>query len=127
MAQPQRAASKESKSTGEVVSELWGLLKDYGKQETIDPLKTLGRFVAWGSAASVCFAIAGTLFAVAILRVLQIEGRRWLGGNWSPVAYVLALIVVSLVAYLSIKQIKKRKSDSTAIDTKVQPKVTSPK
>lgn len=121
MAQPQRAASKEDKSTGEVVSELWGLLKDYGKQETIDPLKSLGRFVGWGSAAALSFGIAGTLFAVAIMRIMQVEGRRWLNGNWSPAVYLVALVVTSLAAYLAISQINKSKSPAET-ETKGQKK-----
>lgn len=110
MAQPQPAARKEAKSTGEVVSELWSLVKDYGKQETIDPLKNLGRFVGFGSGAALCFGIAGTMVTLAIMRVMQVEGRRWLSGNWSWVAYLVALVVTSLTAVLALKQIKKGKA-----------------
>ena len=110
MAQPQSAARKQAKSTGEVVSELWGLLKDYGKQETIDPLKHLGRFIGFGAGAMLCFGIAGTLAAMAIMRIMQVEGRRWLNGNLSILVYVVALAVTCLAAYLSVKQIKKGKA-----------------
>lgn len=107
MASPQPAARKEPKSTGEVVGDLWTLLKDYAQQETVDPLKSLWRFVAYGSGAALCFAIAGILLTVAVVRILQVEGRRWLHGNWSWLVYVVALVITSVAAFISVRQIKK--------------------
>ena len=114
MAQPQPAARKETKSTGEVVSELWALLKDYGKQETVDPLKSLWRFVSYGSGAALCFGLAGMMFALAIMRIMQVEGRRWLHGNWSFAAYVVAIAVTLAAAYVALKQIKQDKDSKPA-------------
>lgn len=110
MAAPRRAASKEPKSTGDVVSELWTLVKDYGRQETINPLKTLKNFVAFGAGAAVCWGLAGIFLALAVLRVFQVEGRRWLHGTWTFPAYFVAVAVLGLCAFLSVKQIKKGKS-----------------
>jgi len=110
VAQPQSAARKQDKSTGEVVSDLWGLLKDYGAQETIDPVKRLGRFIAFGSGATFCWGLAGTMFALAVMRIIQVEGRRWFHGNWSLIAYVVALVITVLGFYLAQKQIKKGKT-----------------
>jgi len=120
VAQPQRAARKEPKSTGEVVSELWGLVKDYGTQEVVDPVKNLGRFIAYGSAAAFCFAIAGLLFAVAFMRIIQVEGRRWFHGNWTFVPYVIAIFFCLVAAFLSYKQIKagKHGDDSSSAKAK---------
>ena len=41
----------ESKSIPEVATELWGLTKDYARQETIDPLKGVGRYFGYGGPA----------------------------------------------------------------------------
>ena len=56
----------------EVVGELWQLVKDYGKQETIDPLKTLGRFVGYGAPGSILLGFGVSAVRSELLRALQI-------------------------------------------------------
>ena len=41
------------KSFQETIQELWELLKGYARQETVEPLKNLGRRIGFGIAASV--------------------------------------------------------------------------
>ena len=106
MAIPQPAKA-DDKSTGEVVSDLADLLKNYARQETVDPLKSLGRFVGFGTGASLCWGIAGTLLTVGVLRVVQVETRDLFDGNWSWVPYIAALVVSSAGAVLSLKLIRK--------------------
>ena len=91
MATPQPAKAEE-KGTGEVISDLVDLLKTYARQETVDPLKGLGRFVGFGAGASLCWGIAGTLLTLGVLRVLQIETRDLFDGNWCWVPYIAALV-----------------------------------
>jgi hypothetical protein len=107
VATPQ-AAKADEKSTGEVVGDLVDLLKDYARQETLDPLKSLGRFVGYGAAATLVWGIAGTLLSIGVLRVVQIETRDLFDGNWSWVPYMAALVVSGLIAVLSLKLIRKR-------------------
>jgi hypothetical protein len=109
MATPQ-AAKADEKSTTEVVSDLFDLLKNYARQETVDPLKSLGRFIGYGTVASLCFGIAGTLFTVGVLRLVQIETRDLFDGNWSWVPYIAALIVSGLLTVLSLKLIRRKPS-----------------
>jgi hypothetical protein len=67
--------------------EAFQLTIDYLKQEVLEPLKGLGRFLAWGLAGSVAIAIGILLLLVGILRLLQDETGTALTGNWSWVPY----------------------------------------
>jgi hypothetical protein len=107
VATPQPAKA-EDKGTGEVITDLVDLLKNYAIQETVDPVKNLGRFVGYGLGATLCWGIAGTLVTLGVLRVLQIETRDLFDGNFSFVPYLGAIVVSLVGAYVSIKLIKKR-------------------
>jgi hypothetical protein len=107
VATPQPAKADE-KGTGEVISDLVDMLKNYARQETVDPLKSLGRFVGFGAGAALCWGIAGTLITLGVLRVVQIETRDLFDGNWSWVPYMAALVVSSVATVASLKLIRKR-------------------
>lgn len=99
-------ASKE-KGTGEVVSDLWQLIRDYTKQETIDPLKSIGRFLGFGLAGAVLLALGMLFAALAILRGLQTETGARLTGSWNWVPYVAAFAVSVLTVGLAVRAIAK--------------------
>jgi hypothetical protein len=69
---------------------------DYLKQETLEPLKGLGRFLRYGIAGSFCLALGLLLLLVGLLRLLQEETGTALTGDWSWVPY-LAVTVAGLV------------------------------
>jgi ABC-type Mn2+/Zn2+ transport system permease subunit len=104
LAEPQRsvAVRKEEESLPTLVSELWEMVVAYAKQETIDPIKATGRFVAVGLMSSVFFALGLTLVGVGGLRAIQAETNRHLRGNLSWLPYLAvafwALVVAALVA-----------------------------
>lgn len=81
---------------------LWDLVVGYLKQETLQPVKALGRYVAFGAAGSVLGGIGLVLVILAVLRVLQEDtGSTFAGAHsWMPYAVcaVVALAVVSLAA-----------------------------
>lgn len=87
----------------EAGGEALGVLVAYVKQETLDPLKALGRFVAFGLAGAVLLSIGLVLLAVALLRALQGETGTTLTGNLSWVPYgcvaVVSLLVISLALW----------------------------
>jgi ABC-type Mn2+/Zn2+ transport system permease subunit len=104
MAQPQGsvAVRDESESLPTLVSELWELIVAYAKQETLDPIKATGRFVAFGLASSVFFSLGLVLVSLGGLRAIQVETKGHLGGNLSWIPYfavcLWALVVAALVA-----------------------------
>lgn len=91
----------------ETPAELWALVRDYAKQETIDPLRSVGRFIGYGLAGAVLFAI-GTIFAVvAVLRVLQEETGRHLTGSWNFLPYAVALLLMLIIIGVCVRTITK--------------------
>ncbi len=99
------------KSTG---GETLQLIIDYVKQETLDPLKGLGRFMLFGVAGSVALAIGLVVLSVAFLRVLQGETGSTFTGNWSWAPYLICVVAVVIVAAVAVMAISKgqRKSES---------------
>ncbi len=68
-------------------SDVATLVTDYLKQETVGPLKDLGRFVAYGSIGSIFLAGGLVLLLVALLRGLQTQS--WCQGNLSWIPYLI--------------------------------------
>jgi predicted cobalt transporter CbtA len=90
------------KASGDARREAVALVVAYVKQETLDPLKQMLRFVLFGVVGSVAIAIGTVLLLVAALRVLQTETGAFHGNlSWLPylVVVVLALAVIALSAW----------------------------
>jgi hypothetical protein len=78
---------------------------DYVKQETIAPLKGLGRFLAWGMAGSVAIALGVLLLLIGVLRLLQAETGSALTGSWSFVPYACVFVLGAGVVGLAVWRI----------------------
>lgn len=102
-ARPDAASRSEQPSIPEVATELWELGVAYAKQETIDPLKGLGRFLSFGVLGALLLGIGTCLLLLGGLRALQTETGSTFTGNlsWAPylivVAGGLALIALALL------------------------------
>jgi predicted cobalt transporter CbtA len=101
-----------SKSLPTLAVELKDLVVAYAKQETLEPIKGLGRFIAFGVAGSLLVAVGLVLLVLAVVRVLQEELSDTFDGNWSFAPYLIALvfcIVASVLAARGIGAAKRRK------------------
>jgi hypothetical protein len=79
------------------------LTVDYLKQETVQPLRGLGRFLYMGIAGSFFLAFGILLILLGILRLLQTETGTALTGDWSWVPYaavfVLGIAVIGVAVW----------------------------
>jgi hypothetical protein len=91
---------------------------DYLKQEALDPLKGLGRFLLWGLLGSIAIAVGILLVLVGVLRLLQTETGTALTGNWSWVPYfavsALGVAVAGLAGWRITAGPGRRKQPRTA-------------
>ena len=83
------------------------LLKAYVQQETIDPLKGVARYLAYGMAGSALMSIGLMMVALSSLRALQTETGTTFTGNWSWVPYLITLLGTLAVAALAASRISK--------------------
>ncbi len=82
-------------------------VKAYAKQEVVDPLKGVGRYLVFGLGGTVLLGIGGVLCGVALLRVLQNETGTTFTGNWSWVPYLIVLVAYGIVIAIVASRIGK--------------------
>jgi len=79
------------------------LVIDYLKQETLTPLKGLGRYLVFGIVGSITLCAGLVLLLVALLRALQEQTGGFFAGTltWAPYVIVggAAMIVMGLAAW----------------------------
>jgi hypothetical protein len=99
----------------QLVSELWELIVAYFKQETVVPLKQLGRWIAFGILGSVLLGVGVLLLAMAGLRALQEETGSAFTGNLSWIPYMImfvALVVGGAITWKARGVRRRRKASS---------------
>lgn len=94
-------------SFGTLAGEFKDLVVAYAKQETIDPLKVIVRFVIWGLIGALMLGLGVGLMTLAILRLLQGELGDHLSGSLTWVPYAGGLLFAALVAVLAVSRIGK--------------------
>jgi hypothetical protein len=86
----------------ETIRELKDLVIAYAKQETIDDLKGLGRWVAFGIHGALLLGTGVMFLAIGALRALQGDGRGpHFTGNWSWAPYAIVVVGAFAVAGLA--------------------------
>jgi len=102
-------ADTTDKSVPQVFTELWEMIKAYARQETIDPLKGVGRYIGFGFIGAVLAATGIILLLLSLLRALQTEGitGTTFHGSWSWAPYVITLLVAVALAILAGSRIRK--------------------
>lgn len=88
---------------GDVVN----LVKTYVRQETLGPLKGIGRWLAFGVAGAVTLGLGLVLVVLGLLRLLQTETTETFDGNFSVLPYVIALVACGLVVGFAVSRMKK--------------------
>jgi len=92
------AARSDDKSLPTQIGELWRLVLAYFRQETVEPVRNLGRFVLLGVLGSLVLGLGLGLLLLASLRVLQTQTGNHLHGHLSWVPYVIVFVAALVLA-----------------------------
>ncbi len=107
------------KTPADHVTELREMVVGYAKQEMVDPVVALKRYVGWGSAGSLFVGTGCALLLLGLLRGLQTihffnEPGEPHGGTWSFLPYVITLVVALIMIALSMWRAKQAYDRSVA-------------
>jgi hypothetical protein len=80
----------------QLVLELRDMVITYVKQETVVPLRQLGRYIAFGIAGSLLLGLGAVLLGVGALRALQTETGETFTGDWSWAPYLIVVVALLL-------------------------------
>jgi hypothetical protein len=86
----------------QLVLELRDLVVTYVKQETVVPLRQLGRYAGFGIVGALLLGLGVILLGVGGLRALQTETGETFTGDWSWAPYLIvfaALILGSAITW----------------------------
>ncbi len=103
MSTPPGAADHEATSLPELLTELRDLVVAYFRQETVDPLKNLGRYIAFGLSGALLLGVGVILLAVGVLRLLQVETGATFDGDWSWAPYAIVFVTLLLSGAITWK------------------------
>ncbi len=104
---PRPGRKDDDKSFRELGTDVLRLVVAYARQETVDPLKDLGRYVVWGVVGALLLGVGATLIALAVVRALQAELGGHLSGDLTWLAYVGGLLFTLIVVALAASRITK--------------------
>ena len=90
------------------VGDLAASVKQYARQETLEPIKGAIRWVGVGSTAAVSLGLALVFTALGVLRLSQDFGGTVLDGSWSFLHYFITLIVVAALVAISFSRVSRR-------------------
>ena len=83
-------------SLPQLVIELKDLIVAYLRQETVVPLKQLGRYLAFGIAGSLLMGVGVILMSLGLLRLLQTQTGDTFADDWSWVPYLIVIFALML-------------------------------
>ena len=99
---------RPSRGPVDQVGDLAASVKQYARQETLEPIKGAIRWVGVGSTAAVSLGLALVFTALGILRLSQDLGGPVLDGSWSFLHYFITLIVVAALVAMSFSRVSRR-------------------
>jgi hypothetical protein len=86
----------------------------YAKQQTLGPLRGVGRFVAFGVSASIALSVGLSFLLLALLRALQTETGTTFDGHLTWLPYLITAGAALAVLGLSVWRITKGPAARTA-------------
>lgn len=99
-------SSKPARSETASVGEVFDLVRDYAKQETLGPLKGAARWLLLGSVGSLLLGTGLLIVLIALLRLLQTEMSVFDGAfSWAP--YGIVVFVALVWTGMALSRIKK--------------------
>ena len=105
------AKAKARNPTGDA-RELVDLVIAYAKQETVEPLKGLGKKAAFGLGGAILLGIGGVFCSIAALRAMQSQTDFFERHDLTYLPYILTvliLVVLSLIGWMGLGPGKKDK------------------
>lgn len=82
------------------------MVRDYVKQETLDPLRGVGRWLAWGLVGAIALLFGAVIGLIGLLRLLQTEVFEQPNGfTWVPYMIIAGVAVVMI--WLSLTRIQR--------------------
>ena len=85
------------------VQDLSKLVVAYVKQETVEPLKGLARFIGWGLGGSALIGVGLVILFLGVLRLLQDETGAAFRGTLSFMPYMITVALCGAVALGAMK------------------------
>jgi len=97
--------TRDDKDLPTLASELWDLLVRYAKQEALDPILALRRYLLWGVPGALLLAVGVPMVLLGVLRAAHDELSPHLDGNLSWVPYMIVLGVSAVIMFLLVRGI----------------------
>jgi hypothetical protein len=94
----------------QTIRELKDLVIAYAKQETIDPIKGLGRYVGYGVGGAVLLGCGVFFLSMAVLRVLQTQTGDAFADWRSFLPYLIVVVLLLICAFIAYAGATKRKA-----------------
>ena len=97
MADKSKDTTPKDEASG-TFGELKVMVTDYAKQQTVEPLKNLGQWAAFGVAGAIMLTIGAFLLGLGVLRLFQ--KMDWTDGGWSFAPYMILFALLMVTAGL---------------------------
>ena len=103
-----RKSRRPARGPVDQVGDLAASVKQYARQETLEPIKGAIRWVGVGSTAALSLGLALVFAALGVLRLSQDLGGTVLDGSWSFVHYFITFTVVAVLVAVSFSRVSRR-------------------
>jgi hypothetical protein len=101
------SSRRESADLASVVE----IVKDYAQQETLGPIKGVGKWLAMGAAGAVCLGAGCAFLILGLLRMIQNEFGKSFTSTWvNMMPYAIALVATIIVMTFAAWRISKKKT-----------------